>query len=369
VSTTRARLWTPDEDAELNAVSSYAEYASRGGTRSAGSCASRRCILKQQGVEVPHWERGGHAAWAKERVAAGMQLESSARVQLESQLELPERDGLPIDRYYSLVKQISDVTRERKAETKVIEWTAPTDGWIGIAFPGDLHIGGPIDYQRLEDDLDLIEATDGLWCVGLGDYSNNFQAAAKLLKAMAEDVVPGSEDQMELVAHVMRRTTKWLAILEGNHDTWSGSAGLKKLSQHLGAVHIAEAGCSLKVTTGHQRYVGYLKHQWKGHSNLNTSNESRRMWNEFPEWENADFTVLAHYHQPDTHSKEIKTQTVTHLRGGTYKSYDPYASKNGYVPEYGIPLVLLNPHEKEIITYHARNWRRGVEHLGWLRGY
>jgi hypothetical protein len=364
LSTTRAKLWTPEEDALLNAANSYAEYTSRGGTRSASSCASRRYTLKQQGVDLPEWERGGHAAWAKEKVAAGM-IEPTGDIALE----LPERDGLPIDRYYSLVKQISDVTRERKAETKVIEWTAPTDGWIGIAFPGDLHIGGPIDYQRLEDDLDLIEATDGLWCVGLGDYSNNFQAAAKLLKAMSEDVVPGSEDQMELVNHVMGRTRKWLAILEGNHDGWSGPAGLKAMATRLNCPFVPEAGASLKITSGSQRYVGYLKHQWKGHSNLNTSNESRRMWNEFPEWENADFTVLAHYHQPDTHQKEIKTQTVAHLRGGTYKSYDPYASKNGYVPEYGIPLVLLNPHEKEIITYHARNWRRGVEHLGWLRGH
>jgi hypothetical protein len=72
--------------------------------------------------------------------------------------------------------------------------------------------------------------------------------------------------------------------------------------------------------------------------------------------------------KPDTHQKEIKTQTVAHLRGGTYKSYDPYASKNGYVPEYGVPLVLLNPDEKEIIPFHARNWKRGVEMLGMLRG-
>jgi hypothetical protein len=359
----RTRIWTPAEDALLNSVSSYTEYAERGGTRSGPSCATRRHHLKSQGVEVPEWARGGHASWAKEKAAVGM-IEPTG----EPVLELPERDGLPIDRYYSLVKQISDVTRERKAETKVIEWTAPIDGWIGIAFPGDLHIGGPIDYQRLEDDLDLIEATDGLWCVGLGDYSNNFQAASKLLKAMAEDVVPGSEDQMELVHHVMMRTRKWLAILEGNHDGWSGASGLKSLAARLSCSFVTEAGASLKVSVGNVRYVGYLKHQWKGHSNLNTSNESRRMWNEFPEWENADFTVLAHYHQPDTHQKEIKTQTVAHLRGGTYKSYDPYASKNGYVPEYGIPLVLLNPSEKEIITYHARNWRRGVEHLGWLRG-
>jgi hypothetical protein len=350
--------WTREEDDVLRVSSSFEDFRARAHTaglpeRSKSQAHNRKQRIKADGQPVLDWVSG---------ITPMYEL-----LPPPESLELPERGDRALDEYYALVKQISNVQRLRKEETKTIEWTAPVDGWIGLAFPGDLHIGGPIDYDQLETDLDLIEATDGLWCVGLGDYSNNFQAAQKLLKAMAEDVVPGSEDQMALVAHVMGRTSKWIGILEGNHDTWSGSSGLKALAGNLNCPHISEAGCSLKVMTGRQRYVGYLKHSWKGHSNLNTSNESRRMWNEFPEWENADFTVLAHYHQPDTHQKEIKTQTVVHLRGGTYKSYDPYASKNGYVPEYGIPLVLLNPDAKEIIPFHARNWRRGVEMLGMLR--
>lgn len=357
------RRWVPAEDEHARNSTSYEDYCLRAGedARPKGQVLNRRQRLRDIGKEVVAWPVGVVPMYKTE-------LESQLGSQLESSLAaLPERGDQPIDRYYELVKQISDITRIRKAATTTIEWTTPIDGWIGIAFPGDLHIGGPIDYGQLEADLDLIEQTEGLWCIGLGDYSNQFQSAQKLLKAMAEDVVPGNDDQMELVAHVMGRTRKWLAILEGNHDAWSGSSGLKALAKMLGCEFLTEAGGSIKVTMGSTRYVGYLKHQWKGHSNLNTSNESRRMWNEFPEWENADFTVLAHYHQPDTHQKEIKTQTVAHLRGGTYKSYDPYATKNGYTPEYGIPLVLLNPDQKEIITYHARNWRRGVEHLGWLR--
>jgi hypothetical protein len=350
--------WTREEDDVLRVSFSFEDFRARAHTaglpeRSKSQAHNRKQRIKADGQPVLDWVSG---------ITPMYELPPPPEAP-----ELPERGDRALDEYYALVKQISNVQRLRKEETKTIEWTAPVGGWIGLAFPGDLHIGGPIDYDQLEADLDLIEATDGLWCVGLGDYSNNFQAAQKLLKAMAEDVVPGSEDQMALVAHVMGRTSKWIGILEGNHDSWSGSGGLKALANLLQCSFVAEAGCSLKVTCGNSRYVGYLKHSWKGHSNLNTSNESRRMWNEFPEWENADFTVLAHYHQPDTHQKEIKTQTVVHLRGGTYKSYDPYASKNGYVPEYGIPLVLLNPDAKEIIPFHARNWRRGVEMLGMLR--
>jgi hypothetical protein len=90
----RTRIWTPAEDALLNSVSSYTEYTERGGTRSGPSCATRRHHLKSQGVEVPEWARGGHASWAKEKAAVGM-IEPTG----EPVLELPERDGLPIDRY------------------------------------------------------------------------------------------------------------------------------------------------------------------------------------------------------------------------------------------------------------------------------
>lgn len=347
--------WTADEEALVLAATSWDDYLARGGQRTRSQVRNRRVWLAEHGYTVPAW---GSGPTARPESPPEPEPASSG---------LPERGNTPIDEYYRLVKQISGVSRHLKAETRTIEWSPPVPGWVGLAFPGDLHIGGPIDYDQLEADLDTIETTDGLWCVGLGDYANNFQAASKLLKAMAEDVVPGSEDQMLLVAHVMRRTSKWLGILAGNHDGWSGSSGLQALARELDCPYVSEAGCSLKVRVGDVRYVGYLKHQFKGHSNLNTSNESRRMWNEFPEWENADFTVLAHYHQPDTHQKEIKTQTVAHLRGGTYKSYDPYASKHGYVPEYGIPLVLLNPTEREVIPFHARNWRRGLELLRWLR--
>jgi hypothetical protein len=213
-----AQAWTSEEDELLLASSSFDDYVDRGGQRHLGQVTNRRQRLKRSGWPVPKWTGGAQT------IPIGPLLQPPPEA-----LELPERGDRALDEYYALVKQISNVQRARKEETKVIEWTAPVDGWVGLAFPGDLHIGGPIDYDQLEADLDLIERTDGLWCVGLGDYSNNFQAAAKLLKAMAEDVVPGSEDQMALVAHVMGRTSKWLAILEGNHDGWSGSTGLRAL--------------------------------------------------------------------------------------------------------------------------------------------
>jgi hypothetical protein len=282
-------------------------------------------------------------------------------------IELPDRDGMALERYYQIVKEMSSVTLERREREKIIEWEAPVDNYTGIVFIGDLHIGAPIQYDLLEGDLKLIDRTDGLYAVGMGDYADMFQAQPKLQKAMAENVVPASDDQMELVEYILGFNSKWLALLLGNHDGWAGQRGVQKLAEHLGAEYASEAGCSLKVNVGDVRYVFYLKHQWKGHSNINTSNESRRMWNEFPDFDNADVTVLAHYHQPDTHIKEIKGSSVSHLRGGTYKLHDEYSFKVGYQPAYGPSMVILCPESKEVIPFHGPLWRRGVQMLGYLR--
>ena len=281
---------------------------------------------------------------------------------------LPERGDALTDAWYETVKAHTSLQIARKDRIRTVEVTIPGDAWVGIAFVGDIHIGGLIDYDLLEADLRLIEEVDGLYAVGMGDYGNFFGSAGKLAHAMSHDTVPDSTDQLDLCAHVLSFNSKWLALGEGNHDGWAGSRGIERLAEHLDAQYFSQAGCAFKVKVGNQRYISYLKHTWRGHSNINTSNESRRFWAEFPEWENADFTVLAHFHQPDTHTVEKKGQSVGHLRGGTYKLVDDYAAKGGYEPAYGPSLVLLNPSEHVFLPWHGPQWKYGVDYLRRLRG-
>lgn len=281
---------------------------------------------------------------------------------------LPERGSLPIDRFYEAVKSVTAAQIERQDRPAVVEWTAPEDAYTAIVFIGDIHVGGLIDYDRLERDLDVVRTTPGLYAVGMGDYADHFQDAGKLQHAMAGNTVPDSEDQDELVQHIMGLAgDKWLALLAGNHDEWGGPGSVVRLARHVGAHYVSQAGCSIKIRLGGQKYIGYCKHQWRGHSVISTSNESRRFWLEWNDFENADFTVLAHYHQPDTHQVERKGSTVGHLRGGTYKQIDTHSARLGFTPGYGPSLIILNPYNHEVIPFHGPNWLRGIQFLRWLR--
>ena len=322
---------------------SYADAVAAGFTRSSGSFnALRRNALAEQRAKAVVEEAAPQA------------------------VALPERSA-DTEAWYQSVKAYTSQQIARQDRIRTVEVTIPGDQWVGITFVGDIHIGGLIDYDLLEADLGFIEEVDGLFAVGMGDYGNFFGSAGKLAHAMAHDTVPDTTDQLDLCTHILSKCNKWLAVGEGNHDGWAGSRGIERLAENLDAQYFSQAGCAFKVSVGSQRYISYLKHTWRGHSNINTSNESRRFWAEFPEWENADFTVLAHFHQPDTHTVEKKGQSVGHLRGGTYKLVDDYAAKGGYEPAYGPSLVLLSPREHVFLPFHGPHWKYGVRFLQFLR--
>jgi hypothetical protein len=336
------RGWTPEETDLAYRSETFEQYVEAGGLR-----------------EI--------TAWRGKRNRLGLTTSADIPVVLAPPVLPDSSEYDAIEDYYQAVKRITQAKIVLVDKPTTEYWTAPDSNWTGIVFLGDIHVGGLIDYGQLERDLSSIEDAEGLYVVGMGDYSDNFERAGKLLHAMSGDTVAGSDDQELLVRHVLGRCGKWLAVLAGNHDDWGSGEGVRRLARSLGGIYVSQAGCSFKITLGNQRYNLYLKHQYTGQSRISTSNDGRRFWTEWPDFENADITVLAHLHEPNTHSVERKGQTVSHLRGGTYKTVDPWARKGGYSPAYGPSMILLNPNEHEVIPFHGPQWRWGVAMLKGLR--
>ena len=348
---------TDAEDRRAGDTGTYAEYAEAGGQYTSAQWKDARYFLRRAGQDVVASVRGPRLQRKEERKPEP--LPSAA-----------DYDG-DVAAYYEAVKAVTKAKIGLVDKPTTIEWTAPDDNWCGFVFLGDIHIGGLIDYDQLEADIAIIRDTPGLRCILTGDYSERFEGSGKLQHAMAGDIVPGSDDQEILVLYSLSGLAGLTdLVLAGNHDDFGGGEGVRRLAKRLGAVYVTQAGCMFKASVGSEQYVLYIKHQYTGASRISTSNEGRRFWTEFGvagEYTNADVTVLAHLHQPDTHQVERKGNTITHLRGGTYKTVDPWARKGGYSPAYGPALVLLNPREHEVIPFHGPLWRRGVQMLGWLR--
>lgn len=251
--------------------------------------------------------------------------------------------------------------------------TAPVDGPVGVAFFSDIHAGAQgVDYKRLNDDVLTLRDTEGLYGVINGDLWEAAKPQMKSGNALYHGLFNSPREQYEYTRWQLAPATgKWIAITQGNHDARDGMvAGVDRLPDlcaALDAYYFTERGGTVYLTVGSVVYVLVVKHQYLGHSNVTKSNSNRRLWQEWPHaWESADVIATAHFHEPDTYHTSQRGRDVVWLRSGTYKAHDPWSESKGYKPRYGVPIVIFDPTERKMTTFH--HFDDGVAFLRAVRG-
>lgn len=266
----------------------------------------------------------------------------------------------------------SDLRPGQKSTTITVEDDRP----IGICAISDVHAGARgVRYDLFRRDLDLVANTPGLYVIFNGDLIEAVMPQAKNGTALFSGLFNNPDEQAAYILLRLKREevrSKILAICEGNHDhaitRWAGVEKLSGIARALGVPYFTEAGGKIVVEIGSQRYVIYARHQHPGVSQISPSNSSRRAWQEFPDFENADVVVLSHLHFPDTHVTPRKGRDVIWFRSGTYKTMDSWAESKGYTPSYGVPMVILHPGERKLIPFHGTLFPEAVAYLRRLRG-
>ena len=93
-------------------------------------------------------------------------------------------------------------------------------GAFGVALVGDPHVDDPgTDIRLLQSHVALFQQHDRLLPIGIGDYHNNW--IGRLARLYAEQSTSAAE-ALVLVEWLVR-STRWLALVGGNHDLWSGA--------------------------------------------------------------------------------------------------------------------------------------------------
>jgi len=250
--------------------------------------------------------------------------------------------------YWEAMKSVMEIQQRRHTATRNLTYHLGDD-YISIAFIGDTHLGAFIDAAQLEEDIAMIAATERMYCVFMGDVIDNYKANSKAGSGLYGTAIPSPTDQFEIAKLVLEPLRgKCLAFLAGNHDAgWderhAGVNRVPDLAAHLEAPYVSEAGASIKLSVGVERYQVNVKHQWRGISAINKSNVTRRFWEEYPEFDSADVVCIGHYHEVDAHSTNKRGELVHLLRSGTYKTSDPYSETNGFKPTCGVPVAMFDP--------------------------
>lgn len=234
-------------------------------------------------------------------------------------------------------------TYEDRAEIQLFETSL-------VNFQSDLHIGGEeTDYERIEQEAELIVNTPNSYVVLMGDLLDNFSFNPPAHETL--DVVP---EQIRFARELIKYYAdhqKLLAVWQGNHDYWSMRQGVELydyLLQDISTYYFFGIGyIDLKVNEQEYKITG--SHQFAGSSIYNKAHPQNRAVRFGGAW-GSDLVVSGHWHdkaiaqQPFT-SYGGDTKVTSMVALGTYKLRDGYTRNKAFEPRnaesgYGVSVLF-----------------------------
>lgn len=220
---------------------------------------------------------------------------------------------------------------QRKAEAaKAREWMQFRVDEVApfcLAFVGDPHADDDgCDLPTLDRHLKLIEATPGMWGVGLGDWTNNW--IGRLGRLYAEQGTTAS-DAWRFAEWMLKRPI-WMLLLRGNHDMWSGAGDPLRWIARDGLAPLSDWQAQFRVACGDAEWRIHAAHDFPGNSMWNRLHAPLRRAK--MTGHSADLFIAAHRHtfalaeEQDEHSGRVSWLA----RAKSYKAMDSYASVLGY---------------------------------------
>jgi hypothetical protein len=283
-------------------------------------------------------------------------------------MALPD-DDLDIDELVELrIKQFGK-KREYQEATKLIPVKVKLDGPIGILHFGDPHVdddGTDLEQLRQHSDLTKIE---GVWGANVGDTTNNW--VGRLARLYANQSTTAA--QAWKLAEWFISRTRWLYMVGGNHDAWSGSADpIKWIARQQDTLYqSSECRIGLRFPNGRQVIVN-ARHDFAGHSMWNPAHGQMKA----AQMGHRDHLMISGHKHTSGYGviKDPSSGRICHaVQVASYKLYDSYAKERGFRDQTLSPacLTIIDPsleegHPDMIKLFWCP--LEGVEYLKWKRG-
>ena len=235
--------------------------------------------------------------------------------------EVLDPDYIPIEELIEHRKKKYTIKARGKESRQLINIKMNTNGPIGICHFGDPHIDDDYcDWDNLRLDIDLINSTDCLWAVNLGDVSNNWIGRLQRLWAYQE--------------------------------TSAGQAAPIEWRKKGGIAENWNANLKIQFPNGNEaRIIG--AHDMPGHSMWNPLHAQVRRAR-FSGSE-AHLYISGHRHQwalfQTENAESGRIYWAARARG--YKLYDDYANEKGYLPQkYGASITaIIDPETDDPVRF------------------
>lgn len=219
--------------------------------------------------------------------------------------------------------------------SKLLDVRVKIAGPIGILHFGDPHVDDDgTDIAALEAHTDLCNRTEGLFAANVGDTTNNW--TGRLAKLYAEQSTTAKQAWM--LAEWFIKRCKWLYIIGGNHDGWSGAGDpINWIARGQTHIHSpSEARMALRF--GSRTVIVNARHDHTGHSQWNPTHGPMKAL----QLGLRDHIAIAGHKHKSGYGvlKDPETGRTCHaIQVGSYKVYDRYAKDKGFRDQQLSPCV------------------------------
>ena len=273
-----------------------------------------------------------HAAY-RERDKRGFTHEGVPTPRIEG-VSLAEGDAVDEAEIWRLALQKSEKRREleERRQRAIISFYR---GPVCLVFMADEHAGSTgTDYARIDQNIQTINDTPGMFVVQVGDIVDNFIVGR--LQAVRFGAEFSIDQEWVLAKRVLKlMAPKLLASVGGNHDLWTwGLTGidyLKEIHKKINPdILYAKYDLPFILSVGGSEFRVRVRHSWKGSSIYNPTH-GIEVAAKFDAGRPFDIGVGAH-----THTAGICRPFVNGGKDslailcGTYKRIDDFPERHGF---------------------------------------
>lgn len=313
-------------------------------------------------------EAGRHNSGAFERHAR--RLKKGRSLQAAAVLVPPPSPDLPIAELVESRKRRFEFKQKHEDARKLIPVHVRKLEPTGILHFGDPHVDDDgTDIALLEEHARLVRETPGLYGANVGDATNNW--VGRLAKLYAQQSTTATE-AWRLAEWFVGDVKKWLYLVGGNHDAWSGAGDpMKWIADQIGAFYQdTEVRIALRFPGVPEIRVN-CRHDFAGRSQYNPAHGPMKALF-FGVRDHLAIAGHAHESAYGVLKDPDSGITMHAIRVSSYKVFDRYAREHGFRDQHLGPSCLtvidprLPPHHPDLIKAF---WdpREGAEFLTWKR--
>jgi hypothetical protein len=318
-----------------------------------------------------------HGSYRKAAASLGVPASTLQNMVARARAADPEAQPFHVDPLPRSTANAEDILARRKVDfdrkqaahqgRKLIPVKVKLDGPIGVAHFGDPHLDDDgTNLALIERHTEICQRTEGIFAANVGDTTNNW--IGRLARLYGEQGTTAAEAWVLAEWFVQR--LRWLYMIAGNHDCWSGAGDPLKWIAHGHAALYEPHGARLNLVFPNGREIRInARHDFPGNSMWNTVHGAAKAaqmgWRDH---------ILTCGHKHTSGYMPVKCPAsglVSHcIRVASYKTFDRYAEEKG-LPDQNFTenvLTVIDPaaDDRGLVTVFL-NLEEGAEYLTWKR--